>query len=97
MTTPARVAGLRGKLPAKAPEDSLPLGFIHEYTGPLPAPQYPIDVSGGIASCLMLGNGPDPACTTHPDGVGDCGYAARPALQDGQGRGVRRDGDLGVI
>lgn len=25
----------------------------------------------------MLGNGPDPTCTTHPDGVGDCTFAGR--------------------
>ena len=77
MSTPARVPGLRGKLPAKTPEDRLPLGFIHEYTGPLPAPSYPIDVSAGLVSWGMLGNGPDPTCTTHPNGVGDCGFAAR--------------------
>jgi hypothetical protein len=38
-----------------------------------------VDVTGGIPdhNWKMLGNGPDPTCTTHPDGVGDCGYAAR--------------------
>ena len=25
----------------------------------------------------MLGNGPDPTCTTYPDGVGDCTFAGR--------------------
>ena len=25
----------------------------------------------------MLGNGPDPTCTTHPNGVGDCTFAGR--------------------
>ncbi len=25
----------------------------------------------------MLGNGPDPACTSHPNGVGDCTFAGR--------------------
>lgn len=71
-----RIAGKRGRLPAKR----LDLRFVHEYaTEPLPAPTYPVDVTGGIAddAWLMLGNGPDPTCTTHPDGVGDCGYCAR--------------------
>jgi hypothetical protein len=40
---------------------------------------YPVDVRGGIAddAWSMLGNGPDPTCTTEPDGVGDCGFAGR--------------------
>jgi hypothetical protein len=46
-------------------------------TSPLPAPVYPVDVTGGIANWGMLGNGPDPACTTHPTGVGDCTFAGR--------------------
>ena len=74
---PARTHGLRGRLPAKR----LPLRFIHDYAleQPLPAPAYPIDVTGGIGAenWGMCGNGPDPACTTHPDGVGDCGFAGR--------------------
>ena len=72
----ARVPGKRGKLAAK----SLPMKFVHEYaTAPLPAPAYPVDVRAGIPDdrWLMLGNGPDPACTTEPDGVGDCGFAGR--------------------
>jgi hypothetical protein len=44
---------------------------------PLPAPQYPVDASGGISDWGMLGNGPDPTCTTHPNGVGDCTFAGR--------------------
>jgi len=76
LTTPARVAGKRGRKPAKR----LALRFIHEYARePLPAPAYPVDVTGGIPAqgWAMLGNGPDPTCTTHPDGVGDCTFAAR--------------------
>jgi hypothetical protein len=74
MPNAARVAGHRGRHPAKR----LPLAFVHEYaTGPFPAPQYPVDVSAGITEWLMLGNGPDPTCTTHPDGVGDCTFAGR--------------------
>jgi hypothetical protein len=74
VTTPVRVPGLRGRLPAKR----LALRSVHEYmTQPLPAPVYPADVSGGITDFLMLGNGPDPTCTTYPNGVGDCGFAAR--------------------
>lgn len=78
MTTPAtpRVAGKRGRLRS----ERVALRTIHEYaTEPLPAPSYPVDVRGGIPDHAwgMLGNGPDPACTTEPDGVGDCGFAGR--------------------
>lgn len=74
-----RTAGLRGRGPVKPEGEKFPLRFIHEYTGALPAPQYPVDVTGGIApeAWEMLGNGPDPTCTTHPQGVGDCYFAAR--------------------
>ena len=71
-----RTAGKRGKRPA-APLPLLPIGaYLHE---PLPAPVYPVDVTGGIApdTWQMLGNGPDPSCTVRPDGVGDCTYACR--------------------
>ena len=71
-----RAPGRYGRQPAKR----LALRFIHEYARePLPAPAYPVDVTGGIADngWGMLGNGPDPSCTTHPDGVGDCGFAGR--------------------
>jgi hypothetical protein len=54
--------------------------FLTAYLAqPLPAPSYPVDVTGGIpdGAWQMLANGPDPTCTTHPDGVGDCGFAAR--------------------
>jgi hypothetical protein len=73
-----RTPGRRGRLPKHAPADRLPLRYLHQYaTTPLPAPTYPVDVTGGIADWLMLGNGPDPTCTTHPDGVGDCTFAGR--------------------
>lgn len=76
MTVPARTPGKRGKLPAKR----LAMGYLHSYLkAPLPAPAYPVDVRAGIAdgAWQMLGNGPDPTCTTAPDGVGDCGFAGR--------------------
>lgn len=69
-----RVAGKRGRLPARR----LAMGFLHEYAPqPLPAPTYPVDVTGGITDWRMLGNGPDPTCTVAPDGVGDCTFAGR--------------------
>lgn len=78
MTTPVRTAGKRGRLPAKPPGERFALRYIHEYAStPLPVPVYPVDVTGGIRDFLMLGNGPDPTCTTYPDGVGDCGFAGR--------------------
>lgn len=73
-----RTAGLRGRLPVKPPGERFAIKYIHEYLSePLPAPVYPVDVSGGITDFLMLGNGPDPTCTTHPSGVGDCTFAGR--------------------
>lgn len=74
-----RVAGKRGCLPPLPPEMRLPVKYIHEYTGPLPAPTYPVDVTGGIAkdSWGMCANGPDPTCTSHPKGLGDCTFAGR--------------------
>jgi hypothetical protein len=75
---PERVPGRRGRKPARAPADRFPLRFIHDYAvTPLPAPRYPVDVSGGITGWGMLGNGPDPSCTIAPDGVGDCTFAGR--------------------
>ena len=38
---------------------------------------YPVDVTAGITDWQMLGNGPDPTCTTDPNGVGDCTFAGR--------------------
>lgn len=76
-----RVAGKRGRLPVKPPGERFALRYIHDYAlgQPLPAPAYPIDVTGGIGAenWGMCGNGPDPTCTTHPQGVGDCGFACR--------------------
>lgn len=64
----------RGRLPAQP----LALENVHDYAiAPLPAPQYPVDVSGGITDWQMLGNGPDPTCTVAPDGVGNCTFAGR--------------------
>jgi hypothetical protein len=76
VTTPARVPGKRGRLRS----ERIALRNVHEYARePFPAPAYPVDVRGGIAdgAWQMLGNGPDPACTVAPDGVGDCGFAGR--------------------
>lgn len=78
--TVARTPGKRGRLPKLAPADRLPIKYLHAYTpsgGPLPAPAYPVDVSQGITDWDMLGNGPDPSCTSHPNGVGDCTFAGR--------------------
>lgn len=73
-----RTAGKRGRLPAKTGADKLAIGWVHSYlTQPLPAPAYPVDVTGGIKDWGMAGNGPDPTCTTHPNGVGDCTFAGR--------------------
>jgi hypothetical protein len=73
-----RTAGLRGRLPAKPAGERFAIKFVSEYTAqPLPAPVYPVDVSGGITDWLMLGNGPDPTVPEHPDGVGDCTFAGR--------------------
>jgi hypothetical protein len=74
MTTPARIPGKRGRLPARPRA----LGYLSAYLkSPLPAPVYPVDVSGGITAWEMCGNGPDPTCTTYPEGVGDCTFAGR--------------------
>ena len=78
--TPSRVAGLTGCLPPLPPAERLPVKYLHEYlTGGLGAPSYPVDVTGGIGRTDwgMLGNGPDPTCTSHPRGVGDCTFAGR--------------------
>lgn len=75
-----RTAGRRGRLPVKPAADRYAIGYVHTYLAqPLPAPAYPVDVTGGIPDdgWLMLGNGPDPSVPEHPDGVGDCGFAGR--------------------
>jgi len=76
LSTPVRTAGKRGRRPKRPAADRFPLRFVHDYVS-LPAPSYPIDVSGGITAWGMCANGPDPTCTTYPDGLGDCGFAGR--------------------
>ncbi len=74
----SRQPGKRGKLPVKPPQERFNIQYLGAYMSqPLPPPSYPIDVSGGITDWQMLGNGYDPTCTTHPDGVGDCTFAGR--------------------
>lgn len=74
----SRTAGRRGRLPVKPPQERFPLQYLGGYLrAELPAPVYPLDVSHGITDWGMLGNGPDPACTAHPKGVGDCTFAGR--------------------
>jgi hypothetical protein len=74
----ARQAGKRGRLPVKPPGQRFNIQYLSAYLpAPLPAPVYPVDVSGGITDWGMLGNGPDPSCTSHPSGVGDCTFAGR--------------------
>ncbi len=74
----ARQAGRRGRLPVKPPAERFDIQYVSAYLpAPLPAPVYPVDVSGGITDWGMLGNGPDPACTSYPNGVGDCTFAGR--------------------
>src|ERR1022692_4336856 len=73
-----RAAGLRGRRPVKPPAERFAIQYLSSYLpAPLPPPAYPVDVSGGVTDWGMLGNGPDPACTTHPNGVGDCTFAGR--------------------
>lgn len=74
----SRSAGLRGRLPVKPPAERFPIQYLSSYLStPLPAPTYPVDVTGGITDWGMLGNGPDKTCSTHPNGVGDCTFAGR--------------------
>lgn len=71
-----RHAGLRGRKPTANPE-RYPKLRDHLAT-PLPAPTYPIDVSGGVTAWGMLGNGPDPTLTANNgQPVGDCTWAGR--------------------
>lgn len=93
MTVPVRTPGLRGRLPVKPPAERFAIGYLSQYLRePLPAPVYPIDVTGGIGAdaWAMLANGPDPTCTTYPDGVGDCGYAARQHNRMAKAAGYRQ-------
>ena len=74
----SRRAGLRGRRPVKPPQERFAIQYLSSYVkGPLPPVQYPVDVSAGITNWQMLGNGPDPTCKTHPNGVGDCTFAGR--------------------
>lgn len=73
-----RTPGHRGRLPVKPAGERFPIQYLGAYLrAPLPAPAYPVDVTAGITDWGMLGNGPDPTCTTHPNGVGDCTFAGR--------------------
>ena len=94
MTTPVRVPGLRGRLPVKPVGERFAIGYLSDYLSePLPAPSYPVDVTGGISDqdWGMLGNGPDPTCTTLPGRRGGLHVRGPPALQDGEGRALQRD------
>lgn len=75
---PSRRAGARGRLPKKPPRERFDISYVSAYLRePLPPPSYPVNVSGAITDWGMLGNGPDPTCTSHPKGVGDCTFAGR--------------------
>ena len=78
-----RTPGLRGRLPVKPPGQRFKIQYLTSYLkSPLPAPSYPIDVSGGIVDWQMLGNGPDPTLTVHSgQPVGDCTFAGRQHLR----------------
>jgi hypothetical protein len=74
----SRVPGRRGRLPKKPPAERFAIQYLSAYLPtPLPPPSYPVNVTGGITDWGMLGNGPDPTCTTYPNGVGDCTFAGR--------------------
>jgi len=74
----SREPGMRGRLPKKPPAERFKILYLPQYLrAPLPPPRYPVSVSGGITAWGMLGNGPDPTCTSYPNGVGDCTFAGR--------------------
>lgn len=74
----SRTPGARGRLPKKPPAERFAIEYLGAYLrAPLPPPVYPVNVSGGVTAWGMLGNGPDPTCTSHPKGVGDCTFAGR--------------------
>jgi len=51
-----RTPGLRGRLPVKPPAERFAIQYLSQYLrAPLPAPAYPIDVTGGITEWGMLG------------------------------------------
>jgi hypothetical protein len=78
-----RTPGLRGRLPVKPPGERFKIQYLTSYLKtPLPAPAYPIDVSGAIVDWQMLGNGPDPTLhVNHGQPVGDCTFAGRQHLR----------------
>jgi hypothetical protein len=77
-----RIPGRRGRNPARTGTAKLALKYVHQYAvQPLPVPRYPVNVTSGITAWGMLGNGPDPSCTTYPAGVGDCTFAGREHLK----------------
>jgi hypothetical protein len=74
----SRKPGMRGRLPKKPPAERFKILYLSAYLrAPLPPPVYPVNVTGGITDWGMLGNGPDPSCTSYPNGVGDCTFAGR--------------------
>ncbi len=74
---------MRGRLPKKPVGKRFNIQYLSRYAaGPLPAPSYPIDVTGGWTDWRMLGNGPDPTLTVHDrKPVGDCTFAGRQHLR----------------
>jgi hypothetical protein len=73
-----RTVGHRGRNRVRPPARRFKISYLDGYMRtPLPPARYPVDVSGGITEWKMLGNGPDPSCTTHPSGVSDCTFAGR--------------------
>src|SRR5258708_24988083 len=68
----ARKAGQRGRLPVKPPGERFNIQYVSAYLpAALPAPVYPADLSAGLIDWGMLGNGPAPTLTTHPNAAGD--------------------------
>ena len=59
-----------GRLPGQIPAGLRDLTYYA--AGPLPRPPASVAVPA-VADWMMLGNGPDPSCTTEPDSQGDCG------------------------
>lgn len=78
-----RTSGMRGRLPVKPVGQRFNIQYLSSYLkAPLPAPSYPVDVSGGITDWQMLGNGPDPTLHVHHgQPVGDCTFAGRQHLR----------------
>jgi hypothetical protein len=67
-----RTLGNFGRLAAQFPEGLRELP--HYVAGDLPKAPAKVDVPA-VSNWMMLGNGPDPSCTTEPDEQGDCGVA----------------------